>query len=163
MGLMVTATASIDRDKWRKTNKGLQKVEVGPAEYSAVKDGEKHVRLTGYADPFEIDGQYGKSTCTRIEFLILEPAKLARQRFDVLVTLKVGPRSNLGKIVTAARNQEIEVGEEIDIADLLNNELWVTTEGTEKDGRTQISIVACRPLDDDDVEVDPADDDEPPI
>lgn len=170
MGVTITAKAAFERKVYRMNKQGItSEVEVGPDEYSNPTDGEKRVRITGYSEPFEMTGEYGTSVKTRVELLILEPQKLARQRFDTLMTLSVGAKANLGKLIRAARNAEIEVGEEVDLDDMLGRELYVVTKRTENaNGYTNISVAAVRPLDgdEDDAPSEPkratGDNDEPP-
>lgn len=83
--------------------------------------GEYTLRIISFAEPFEMDGEYGKSTNTRLE-LVIVGGRGDGKVCTLLTTWIIGPKSNLGKVFRAVTGKPVDKGGEYDLTELIGGQ-----------------------------------------
>ena len=99
--------------------------------------GEYVLKVISFAEPFEMDGEYGRSTNTRLE-LEIQGGRGNGKVLTLLTTWIIGPRSNLGKVFRAVTGNPVDRGGNFDLTDLIGGQfkaLLYPSENLDGDGK----------------------------
>ena len=146
-----TATATaIQNDMYQLNAKGqVVQVKVNPADYDCPDDREYQLKLTGYTDPFEMDGQFGIQEKIRLEWEVQNSKKWGGTRFSNLYTVPKGwgEKAKLAQVVMALTGEPITPGQVIDFDDLLGMSCFGMVKGqmSASTGNVYPTIAAYRP------------------
>lgn len=141
-----TGAGPIEHDYWMLTNDNtVGAFTISNADLLDELNGEHLCGIVGYTDEFVTNHpEYGPRTCIRILFQVLNGDNKG-DRFSLMFGYSLGPKATLNAIVTAARQQAIEPGEELNFDDLFGLKLYLfVTTKTNAKGYTNVYYGGCR-------------------
>lgn len=164
MGLLtMTASAGsgVDRMYKRGKNGTVSLVDVDrSAHIIPAVGGKGRFELTGISEPFDLPNKFGDNPdemkkMVRLEFRVIKGSdngtKMQEGKFfTCLYGYSVGPKSNLGKLLSAIRGDEIKPGESISLDDFIGTSFVTKTLGQVQD-KTKFSRLSDEAIDADSV------------
>jgi hypothetical protein len=147
-----TATMSPFEDTvYQRNSQGrIVQNHVSPADYDCPDDGRYRLMVTGYSDPFELDGQFGVQEKIRVEFEVRDNPKWEGTRFSTMFNIPKswGAKSKLCQLVGALLGAPVKEGQLVDFDDLIDQECSALVAGqlSAKTGDLYATVDGFQPL-----------------